>query len=166
MIRSLLNKLNTSKALRQALVLFTLLILPTAAWGQSYNLTVAGVEVTSANANEIRGDNIALGSEGKVSFNPDENTLTLEKVTINGVIVYGGTETLKLNLIDSNIEYESNAISLNNDSYQQNLTINFVGNNKIKTTSNNVFVGAKAPPSMNTTEGCSKLHLILHQQVL
>ena len=157
MIRSLLNKLNTSKALRQALVLFTLLILPTAAWGQSYNLTVAGVEVTSANANEIRGDNIALGSEGKVSFNPDENTLTLEKVTINGVIVYGGTETLKLNLIDSNIEYESNAISLNNDSYQQNLTINFVGNNKIKTTSNNVFVGAKAPPSMNTTEGCSKI---------
>lgn len=33
MRRSLLNKLNTPKALRQALVLFTLLLLPTAAWG-------------------------------------------------------------------------------------------------------------------------------------
>jgi hypothetical protein len=35
MIRSLLNKLNTSKALRQALVLFTLLF-PSAAWGEEY----------------------------------------------------------------------------------------------------------------------------------
>ena len=34
MRRSLLNKLNTPKALRQALVLFTLLLLPTAAWGE------------------------------------------------------------------------------------------------------------------------------------
>ena len=34
MRRSLLNKLNTPKALRQALVLFTLLLLPTTAWGQ------------------------------------------------------------------------------------------------------------------------------------
>ncbi len=33
MRRSLLNKLNTPKALRQALVLFTLLLLPTTAWG-------------------------------------------------------------------------------------------------------------------------------------
>ena len=33
MRRSLLNKLNTPKALRQALVLFTLLLLPSAAWG-------------------------------------------------------------------------------------------------------------------------------------
>ena len=142
------------------LVLLTMLLLPSAAWGQdptSYNLTVAGVEVTSANANEISGDNIDLGSEGKVSFNPDKNTLTLEKVTIYGAIVYGGTETLKLNLIDSNIEYEFNAISLNNADYQQNLTINFVGNNKIKSTSNNVFVGLKTPSSMGTTEGCSNI---------
>lgn len=34
MRRSLLNKLNTPKALRQALVLFTLLLLPSAAWGE------------------------------------------------------------------------------------------------------------------------------------
>lgn len=35
MRRSLLNKLNTPKTLHQALVLFTLLLLPTAAWGQT-----------------------------------------------------------------------------------------------------------------------------------
>lgn len=35
MRRSLLNKLNTPKTLHQALVLFTLLLLPTAAWGQA-----------------------------------------------------------------------------------------------------------------------------------
>jgi len=127
-------------------------LLPSAAWGQG-TITVAGnaPESDGTFKDKNSGETIA-----GVTFNESTNTLTLEKVNITGGIVYGGTETLKLNLIDSKIEYD-NAISLNNADYQQNLIINFVGNNEIISTHNNVFVGAKTPPSMATTEGCSNI---------
>lgn len=61
-----------------------------------YNLTVAGIPVTNANADNITGSNIVLGSNGKVSFTPASNysasdvttwaTLTLDNAEINGVI--------------------------------------------------------------------------------
>ena len=59
MRRSLLNKRITPKALRLALFVITMLLLPSTAWGEtptSYNLTIAGVEVTSANALNITAE--------------------------------------------------------------------------------------------------------------
>ena len=47
-----------------------------------YGITIAGVKVTSANCNNITGENI----EGKVSYNPTTNTLTLDNATIKGYI--------------------------------------------------------------------------------
>ena len=69
-----------------------------------YNLTVAGVAVTSANANNITGDNI---TEGKVSFTPAKEaesipaTLTLDGATISGGI-YTTLKDLTIDIKNTN----------------------------------------------------------------
>ena len=95
-----LNERHLPKALRQALVLITLLLLPSAAWGQDYyNLLVGGERVSSLNATNITGNNIT----GTVSYSSTNNTLTLNGATINGCIRYSGTTELKINLEGDNI---------------------------------------------------------------
>lgn len=76
----------------------------------SYGITVAGVEVTDANAGNITGDNITAGT---VSFNPQTNTLTLNNATISNDgsdpepmetpgVYYSGTDDFTINLIGTN----------------------------------------------------------------
>ncbi len=51
-----------------------------------YGITIAGVEVTSVNCNNITGAKIS----GSVSYNHETKTLTLDNATINGNIGFGG----------------------------------------------------------------------------
>lgn len=53
----------------------------------NYDIWVGGVQVTSQNMNNITGDGIKSveGKTGKVSYDPEENTLTLKDVQITGV---------------------------------------------------------------------------------
>ena len=55
----------------------------------NYSWVVAGTEVTSANADNITGADIKLGTDGKVSYNPEDNTLTLKDATITNNEEYG-----------------------------------------------------------------------------
>lgn len=70
----------------------------------SYDLEVAGVSVTSANATNITGDYIT----GTVSFDASNNTLTLDGATIDLTemegpgISYTGTANLTISLIGTN----------------------------------------------------------------
>ena len=91
--------LTIAKPQRLALILITLLFLPSTAWGQDL-ISIAGTDVSSTNEN-ITGDNIS----GKVSFIVAEgnNTLTLDGATINGSINYSGTDPLTIILSGSNI---------------------------------------------------------------
>lgn len=50
----------------------------------TYDLWVGGVQVTSENADSITGD----GIDGRVSFDADTNTLTLDSATITGTSVF------------------------------------------------------------------------------
>jgi hypothetical protein len=80
MRRTILNEPNISKALRLVLFLITMLLLPSAAWGQAYGLTVAGTVVTSENAKDIFND-------GKVSFRPADGTIPASLMLDNAQIV-------------------------------------------------------------------------------
>ena len=53
----------------------------------SYNLTVGGIPVTSANANDVLGDGTDT-SNPTVTYDTENNTLNLENATINGDIIY------------------------------------------------------------------------------
>ena len=87
MRKLLLNQHNRTKEFSQLSLFFALLLLPMGVWGQTeYGLTVGGVEVTSANAENIIGDNI----QGSVSFAPLSNTLTLDNATISGTTIFNG----------------------------------------------------------------------------
>ena len=111
MRRSLLNKLNLPKCLRQALVLLTLLLLPSAAWGEDI-ITVAG------NVPDQDGKITGNGISGSVKFEStgdNSGTLTLDDATISQSI-------------------DNAAIILSETLYS--LTIDIKGNNTIKTTTN------------------------------
>lgn len=64
----------------------------------SYDITIAGVAVTNANASAITG----TGITGTVSFDAATNTLTLNGATINGKIDYNGTTDFTIALNGSN----------------------------------------------------------------
>lgn len=72
-----------------------------------YDLWVAGVQVTSANAEDIYGRYI----DGTVSFDAANNVLTLERTTINlenvfnGIAVASGIADLTINLVGDNTVY-------------------------------------------------------------
>lgn len=75
---------------RILLVLLTMLLLPSAGWGQTdYPITVAGVQVTDANSTNITGSNITSGT---VSFDASTNTLTLDNAQVNGTVTTSLTE--------------------------------------------------------------------------
>lgn len=52
-----------------------------------YDLTVGGIPVTSANANDVLGDGTDT-SNPTVTYDTENNTLNLENATINGDIIY------------------------------------------------------------------------------
>ena len=72
---------------------------------ETYDLWVAGVQVTSANADDITASAIV---EGKISFDAAKNVLTFERATIDlenvymGIPVASGIAALTVNLVGDN----------------------------------------------------------------
>lgn len=64
----------------------------------SYDITIAGVAVTNANASAITG----TGISGNVSYDATTNTLTLKNAEITGPVFYSGTTTLNFALDGTN----------------------------------------------------------------
>ena len=79
MNKRLFNQQNLTRRLRLLSVLFAMLLMPLSAWAVDYDIIVGGVQVTSDNAANITGGQI---SDGKVSFDAENNILTL-----NGAII-------------------------------------------------------------------------------
>lgn len=98
-----------------------------------YGITVAGVEVTSVNAADVLGD-------GKVSYNDDMKTLTLNGATMNGNIVRTNSDDLNVNLIGEN------TLTITN----QNDYV-FAGSGKLMISSDEATFG-----SLKTIHRCSK----------
>ena len=129
-----MNKRNqlTIRMLRGVMLLMTMLLVPIGAWAEDYGLTVAGVQVTDANAASITSDNIT----GTVTFDAASNTLTLSGAEINGEITYNGTSDLTIAFSGTNtvstsetsaIQYggsESDRAKLTFSSTNGTLTIN------------------------------------------
>ena len=69
----------------------------------SYGVQIAGVYVTSLNCNDL---SVIDGVDGKMSYDPETNTLTMEDVTINGSgingIVNRSVEGMKIKLVGNN----------------------------------------------------------------
>ena len=64
----------------------------------SYDITIAGIAVTNANASAITG----TGITGTVSYDATTNTLTLKNAEITGPVFYSGTTTLNFALDGTN----------------------------------------------------------------
>ena len=106
------NLVNQPRAGRWLILLLALLTTPLGLRAQeSYDITVAGVEVTSDNASSITGANITAGT---VSFDASTNTLTLNNVTMSGNVVSSlaalnvklvGVSTFNIDNSDGNRHY-------------------------------------------------------------
>lgn len=97
MREGLLKALKPTRKLRQLLVLFALVLMPGMAWAQTdFNLTIAGIDVTSENADAISG----TGITGTVKYTYENNSsmLTLENATIDGQIVWGNASDLTIEI--------------------------------------------------------------------
>lgn len=69
----------------------------------SYRVQIAGVDVTSLNSKDL---SVIDGVDGKMSYNPETKTLTMEDVTINATgfegIVNNNVEDLKIEVVGNN----------------------------------------------------------------
>ena len=69
----------------------------------SYGIKIAGVDVTSLNSKDL---SVIAGVDGKISYDPETNTLTMEDVTINATgiegIVNNNVEDLKIEVVGNN----------------------------------------------------------------
>ena len=69
----------------------------------SYGFMIAGVDVTKKNCKDL---SVIEGVDGKISYDPETNTLTMEDVTINGADINGivnrYVEGMKINLVGNN----------------------------------------------------------------
>lgn len=69
----------------------------------SYGLKIAGVDVTSENSADL---SVIEGVEGKISYNPKTNTLTMQDVTIdnvdNGIFINSSSEGLNIEVLGDN----------------------------------------------------------------
>ena len=70
----------------------------------SYGIEILGVKVTKKNCKDL---SVIDGVDGKISYNPETNTLTMEDVTINTTdfngIVNRGVKDMKIKLFGNNI---------------------------------------------------------------
>lgn len=96
---------------RWFLCLIALFLMSVGMQAENYGITVAGVEVTDANAGNITGANITAGT---VSFEPQTSTLTLNNVSMNGNVVSSlaalnvklvGVSTFNIDNSDGNRHY-------------------------------------------------------------
>ena len=101
----------------------------------SYGIWVADKEVTTLNHKDLSGID---GVEGKLSYDPATNTLTMENVTITRNDIYNGIR----------------------NSYQKDLKIEVVGNNSITTSFSCIFlthastICGSGTLSLKSTKGC------------
>ena len=76
----------------------------------SYDVQIAGVDVTSLNCKDL---SVIGGVDGKISYDPETNTLTMEDVTINAIdiegIVNNNVEDLKIEVVGNNTITSSKA---------------------------------------------------------
>ena len=113
-----------------------------------YGLKIAGVDVTKKNYKDL---SVIDGVDGKISYNPETKTLTMEDVTINIVGENAGiwnkeVKGLKINLVGNNTITSSKAcISINKTS-----TISGSGTLRLKSSDN---CGLFLPHSSITVEG-------------
>ena len=97
----LLHQSNLTRRLYLLSVVCAMLLMPLGAWGQTdYGLTVAGVDVTSANASNITGQYL---TEGTAVFDANSNTLTLTNVAIGYGGVQSGLENLTIIFNGTNV---------------------------------------------------------------
>ena len=87
---------------RYLLMIFALTMLPMGTWAEDYDLTVAGVQVTSENAGNVLNDETAT-----VTFDATTNTLTLHEAVIDmsnqqTYAVVSGIENLTVHLKGNN----------------------------------------------------------------
>ena len=102
---------------RWFIVTLVFLLLPLGLWAEDYNLTVAGTQVTDENADDVLGD-------GRVSWNNNTKTLTLENANISGAVV-------------SNVESA--------------ITIHLVGTSTITTTEDQMPIQSNSSPKQDLT---------------
>lgn len=101
---------------------------------KGYGLKIAGVDVTKKNYKDL---SVIDGVDGKISYNPETKTLTMEDVTINIVGENAGiwnkeVKGLKINLVGNNTITSSKAcISINKTS-----TISGSGTLRLKSSDN------------------------------
>ena len=76
----------------------------------SYGIQIAGVDVTALNCKDL---SVIGGVDGKINYNPETNTLTMEDVTINATDFNGignrGVKDMKIKLFGNNIITSKNA---------------------------------------------------------
>ena len=98
----------------------------------SYGIKIAGVDVTSLNCNDL---SVIDGVDGKINYNPETNTLTMEDVTINtpGNGIWNKyVEGLKIVVVGNNIITSQTACI----STQKTSTISGSGTLRLKSSDN------------------------------
>ena len=79
----------------------------------NYGIQIAGVDVTSLNCKDLSGID---GVDGKISYDPETNTLTMEDVTINTTdlngIVNRDVKDMKIKLFGNNIITSKNKVCI------------------------------------------------------
>ena len=79
----------------------------------SYGIKIAGVDVTSLNCKDL---SVIDGVDGKISYDPETNTLTMEDVTINTTdfngIVNRDVKDMKIKLFGNNIITSKNKVCI------------------------------------------------------
>ena len=113
--------------------------------GEAYNLSVAGTAVTILNKDNVLGD-------GKISFTPSSNTLTLNGATINGNINYNGTTDFTIALNGSNSIVNTGGTAAIFANTQTTFSFNFVkatgassAELSLKWGSGNIAISAERP---------------------
>jgi hypothetical protein len=131
------------------LVLLTMFLLPSAAWGQT-TITVAG-NTPDATTGTITGDGITSGS---VSYDESKSTLTLNGATITGSIVKTASEAgnqLTINLVGTNTVNGQILFQSEGRKYSGELT--FTGDGSLDIASNDQYGVIDGVSSVNTGEG-------------
>ena len=95
-VESKFRPLRISKGLLSLLAMLVVLLTPQGAWAEDYGLTVAGIQVTDANASHILGEN-----DESVTFDASTNTLTLNNANFTGAVV--STVDLVVDFVGSNV---------------------------------------------------------------
>ena len=112
----------------------------------SYGIQIAGVDVTSLNCKDL---SVIDGVDGKISYDPETNTLTMEDVTINTTdfngIVNRDVKDMKIKLFGNNIITSKNKVCI---TINKTSTISGSGTLRLKSENCGIFL-----PSSLTVEG-------------